>query len=133
MQRWRELAAQISPSIEKKQMTKIFLKTLSSCYYERMIASAPNDFTEMVNMGMGLEEGVREGILSREEASNSKKYGGGFSKKKDGETNTVSVERRRKRYIKKSSISHQQKHQVSSIITVYANNYVVQLTTVRPQ
>ena len=37
-------------------MTKIFLKTLSSFYYERMIASAPSDFTEMVNMGMRLEK-----------------------------------------------------------------------------
>ncbi|KAI5407897.1 hypothetical protein KIW84_053949 [Lathyrus oleraceus] len=60
-QRWRELAAQITPPLEEKEMTKIFLKTLSSFYYERMIASAPSDFTEMVNMGMRLEEGVREG------------------------------------------------------------------------
>ena len=59
-QRWRELAAQIVPPLEEKEMTKIFLKTLSSFYYERMIASAPSDFTEMVNMGMRLEEGVRD-------------------------------------------------------------------------
>ena len=57
-QRWRELTAQISPPLEEKEMTKIFLKMLSSFYYERMIASAPNDFTEMVNMGIRLEEGV---------------------------------------------------------------------------
>jgi hypothetical protein len=49
-QRWRELAAQIVPPLEEKEMTKVFLKTLSSFYYERMIASAPSDFTEMVNM-----------------------------------------------------------------------------------
>ena len=48
-------------------MAKKFLKTLSSFYYERMIASAPINITEMVNMGMRLEEGVREGRLSREE------------------------------------------------------------------
>ncbi|CAL5211900.1 unnamed protein product [Lathyrus oleraceus] len=65
-------------------MTKIFLKTLSSFYYEHMIASAPNDFTEMVNMGMRLEEGVHEGRLSKEETSSSKKYGGSFSKRKKG-------------------------------------------------
>ena len=68
-QRWRELAAQITPPLEEKEMTKIFLKTLSSFYYERMIASAPSDFTEMVNMGMRLEEGVREGRLSKDEGS----------------------------------------------------------------
>ena len=57
-QRWRELAAQITPPLEEKEMTNIFLKTLSLFYYERMIASAPSDFTEMVNMRMRLEEGV---------------------------------------------------------------------------
>ncbi|KAI5421372.1 hypothetical protein KIW84_044985 [Lathyrus oleraceus] len=74
-QRWRELAAQIVPPLEEKEMTNIFLKTLSSFYYVRMIASAPSDFTEMVNMGMRLEEGVREGRLTREEGSSAKRYG----------------------------------------------------------
>ncbi|KAI5389576.1 hypothetical protein KIW84_075023 [Lathyrus oleraceus] len=55
-----------------------------------MIANAPTDFTEMVNMGMRLEEGVREGRLSKDEASTSKKYGSSFSKRKDNETNTIS-------------------------------------------
>ncbi|KAI5436176.1 hypothetical protein KIW84_022583 [Lathyrus oleraceus] len=68
------MAAQISPPLEEKELTKIFLKTLSSFYCERLIASSPNDFTEMVNMGMRLEGGVREGRLSKEEASASKKY-----------------------------------------------------------
>jgi hypothetical protein len=55
VQRWRELAAQNNPPLEEKEMTKIFLNTFSSFYYERMISSAPSDFTEMVNMGMRLE------------------------------------------------------------------------------
>ena len=40
-QRWRELDAHITPPLEEKEMTKIFLKTLSSFNYERMISSAP--------------------------------------------------------------------------------------------
>jgi hypothetical protein len=75
--------------LEEKKMTKIFMRTLSSFYYERMIASSPSDFTEMVNMGMRLEEGVREGCLSRDEASTSKRYDSSFSKKKDSETNAI--------------------------------------------
>ena len=102
-QRCREVATQISPPLEEKEMTKIFLKTLSSFYYERMIVSAPNDFTKMVNMGMRLEEGVREGRMSKEEVSSSKKYGSGFSKRKEGETNSVSVGRQRRPHIKRSS------------------------------
>ncbi|XP_028208435.1 uncharacterized protein LOC114391656 [Glycine soja] len=90
-QRWREVAAQIVPPLEEREMTKIFLKTLSQFYYEKMVASAPTDFTEMVNMGLRLEEGVREGRLTGESApaaSNAKKFGGHFAKKKDQENFT---------------------------------------------
>ncbi|XP_050896495.1 uncharacterized protein LOC127103267 [Lathyrus oleraceus] len=78
--------------MEEKEMTKVFLKTLDTFYYERMIASAPTDFTDMVNMGVRLEEAVREGRLVREGSSSSsgaKRYGG-FMKKKEQETNAVS-------------------------------------------
>ncbi|KAI5418303.1 hypothetical protein KIW84_042804 [Lathyrus oleraceus] len=62
--------------------------------------SAPSDFTEMVNMGMRLEEGVSEGRLSKEEVSPSKKYESGFARKKEGETNAVSVGMQRMPHIK---------------------------------
>ncbi|XP_050888564.1 uncharacterized protein LOC127093674 [Lathyrus oleraceus] len=78
--------------MEEKEMTKVFLKTLDTFYYERMIASAPTDFTDMVNMRVRLEEAVREGRLVREGSSSSsgaKRYGG-FMKKKEQETNAVS-------------------------------------------
>src|SRR6266487_1395281 len=90
-QRWREIAAQICPPLEEKEMTKIFLNTLDSFYYERMIASAPSDFTEMVNMGMRLEEGVRQGRLTREKAptNTAKRYGNNFSEKKEFEVGMV--------------------------------------------
>ena len=94
-QRWREIAAQINPPMEEKEMTKLFLKTLSQFYYEKMVASAPNDFTEMVSMGVRLEEGVREGRLSKESGSSSKKYGDKFAKKKE-DANAVSIGRSRR-------------------------------------
>ena len=83
-QRWREVAAQVIPPMEEKEMTKIFLKILSSFYYEKMVASAPTDFNEMVSMGVHLEETVREGHLSEDgDSSNgAKKYGDNCSKKK---------------------------------------------------
>lgn len=63
-------------------MTKVFLKTLDTFYYEKMVASAPTDFTDMVNMGVRLEEAVREGRLVREgSSSNGAKRYGGFMKK----------------------------------------------------
>ena len=70
--------------MEEKEMTKIFLRTLSPFYFEKMVASSPNDFGEMVNMGVRLEEVVREGRMTRDEGSSSgtKKPSYGFAKKK---------------------------------------------------
>ena len=99
-QRWREIAAQISPPLEEKELTKIYLKTLSTFYYDRMVASAPSNFTEMVNMGVRLEEAVREGRLIKGEeiASGSKKYGSGFLKKKEKDVSMVYQGQRKQRY-----------------------------------
>ncbi|XP_050894214.1 uncharacterized protein LOC127100949 isoform X1 [Lathyrus oleraceus] len=130
---WREFAAQISPPLEDKEMTKIFLKTLSSFYYEHMISSDANDFTKMVNMRMRLEEGVREGRLSKDEASSSKKYVGSFSKRKEGETNAVSVGRHKRPLVRKNSQSRQHYHQVSSSILVFTNNSTNQSIPVQQQ
>jgi hypothetical protein len=99
-QRWREVAAQIIPPLEEKEMTKIFLNTLGPFYYEKMIASAPSDFTEMVNMGMRLEEGVRQGRLVRESVpTNSvKKFGNNFQRKKEQEVSMVAHGRPQQHY-----------------------------------
>src|ERR1051325_8823693 len=72
-QRWRELAAQVIPPLSDQEMTKVFLKTLGPFYYRKMVASAPNDFAEIVSMGVCLEEVVREGRLSKEEGSSGAK------------------------------------------------------------
>ncbi|KAI5394849.1 hypothetical protein KIW84_061464 [Lathyrus oleraceus] len=122
-QRWRELAAQITPLLEEKEMTKIFLKTLSSFYYERMIASAPSDFTEMVNMGIRLEEGVREGRMTKDEGSSSKRYEA-FAKKKDGEAHVVQshIKPRRPSTRRKTARPAGNQHQVAHIAPVFRDN-----------
>ncbi|XP_050878840.1 uncharacterized protein LOC127082657 [Lathyrus oleraceus] len=99
-QRWREIAAQIFPPLEEKEITKIFLKTPSSFYFDRMIANAPSDFIEMVNMGMRLEEAVREGCLTKEAGASShvKKFTKNFSKKKESDVSVISYGRQRRKY-----------------------------------
>ena len=81
-------------------MTKIFLKTLGSFYYEIMIASAPSDFTEMVSMGMRLEEGIREGRLVKEgsPSSSTKKFGSVFPKIKEQDVSAIFPGRSRRGY-----------------------------------
>ncbi|KAK2398467.1 hypothetical protein QL285_048404 [Trifolium repens] len=90
-QRWRELAAQIRPPLEEKELTKLFLNTLNPFYYKKMVASAPNNFTEIVAMGMRLEEGVREGRLMKGDApaNNAKMFGNGYPRKKEQEVGMV--------------------------------------------
>ena len=58
---WRKGSAQMVPPMGQQEMNKVFLKTLGSFYYERMVASAPSYVIEMVSMGVHLEEAVREG------------------------------------------------------------------------
>lgn len=92
-ERWREIATHVSPSLEEKEMKKLFMKTLSLLYYGWMVASAPSDFSEMVNMGLRLEEGVREG-RSKEGSSSegSRKYGNDLPKKKEHDASSISQE-----------------------------------------
>lgn len=123
-QRWREVAAQVVPPMEDKEMTKVFLKTLDTFYYEKMVASAPTDFTDMVNMGVRLEEVVREGRLVREGSSSSngaKRYGG-FMKKKEQETNAVSYNRPRR-----VSYPYQSQHRHVAAVTPVITSAPVQL------
>jgi len=63
-QRWRNIAAQVSPPLDEKELTRIFINTLSPFYYDMMVTSAPNDFAEIMCMGMRLEEGrlVKESV-----------------------------------------------------------------------
>ncbi|KAI5433916.1 hypothetical protein KIW84_020958 [Lathyrus oleraceus] len=118
-QRWRELAAQIVPPLGEKEVTKIFLKSLSSFYYERMITSAPSNFTEMVNMGMRLEEGVREGRQANDEGSSAKRYGV-FAKKKKGEAHVVSSHVKRRPSVKRKSVRPaSNQHQVAHIAPAF--------------
>ena len=90
-------------------MTKIFLKTLGTFYYERMVASSPSDFTEMVGMGVRLEEAVREGRLSKDgDSSNgAKKYGDSSSKKKEQDSYAILRGRQGR--------SHNRNQQVASV------------------
>jgi hypothetical protein len=100
-QRWRELAAQIRPPLEEKELCKLFLNTLSPFYYKKMVASAPNNFTEMVAMGMRLEEGVREGRLMKGDApsNNAKRFGNGYPRKEEEEVGMVNHGGSRSGYI----------------------------------
>jgi len=99
-QRWRDTAAQVSPHIEEKEMTKLFLKTLNQFYYVKMVGSAPKNFAELVGMGVQLEEGVREGRLVKDETppGGTKGFGNNLPRKKGQEVSTVAHGRPQPQY-----------------------------------
>src|SRR3954468_7802471 len=115
---------QVIPPMEEKEMTKIFLKTLGPFYYEKMIASALVDFTEMVGMGVRLEEAVREGRLVQNDSVSSivKKYGSSFQKKNESDANAISHGRNS---LSKGKASHQPQ-QVASVASIVNSAHVAQ-------
>jgi len=52
--------------MEEKVLTEIFLETLDQFYYEHMLASASDNFAEMMTVGIRIEEWVRKGRLVKE-------------------------------------------------------------------
>ncbi|XP_058729077.1 uncharacterized protein LOC131601309 [Vicia villosa] len=95
-QRWRELASQVEPPLAEKELTGMFMDTLSPFYWEKMIGSVSSNFTDLVTIGQRLEEGIKNGKVANvaESSGGSKKPYGNFHKKKENETNAVSDDRR---------------------------------------
>ena len=66
-----------------KKVNKMFLNTLKTFYYDRMIGNSNKDFSDVVSAREMIEAGVKQGKI---EASEAKKP---TFKKKEGETHAV--------------------------------------------
>ena len=49
--KWRDLVAQVQPSMTDKEVNKMFLNTLKAPYYDRMIGNFNKDFSDVVSAG----------------------------------------------------------------------------------
>ncbi|XP_050909267.1 uncharacterized protein LOC127123044 [Lathyrus oleraceus] len=92
-QRWRELVAQVEPLLSEKEMTEIFVDTLKDLLFDRLMSSTVSYFAHLVTIGDLIEKALKDGkIQGTFGASNApKKYSGGFQKKKEGDTNVISM------------------------------------------
>ncbi|RDY07924.1 hypothetical protein CR513_07899, partial [Mucuna pruriens] len=63
-QRWRELVAQVQPQITKREMVTMFIDTLLSLYYDKVVGSVTSNFTYLVVVGKRIELGNRRGKLA---------------------------------------------------------------------
>ncbi|XP_050890389.1 uncharacterized protein LOC127095793 [Lathyrus oleraceus] len=92
--RWRELASQVEPPLSGKDLAELFIDIVQPQFYEKMVRSASLGLSELVAIGARVEYGLRNGKLADVAGTsnaNPKKIYGGFPKKKEGETNVVTI------------------------------------------
>jgi len=58
-QRWREMAAQVDPSLSDKKMIALFIDTLREPFYDKMIGSTSSNFSDIVIIGERVESGMK--------------------------------------------------------------------------
>jgi hypothetical protein len=63
-QRWWELAAQVHPPLLDKEMVTLFANTLKAPYYEHVMGSSAQQFTNIVVVCERIEQGVKSGRIS---------------------------------------------------------------------
>ena len=66
--KWQDLAAQVQPPMTDKEFNKMFLNTLKTPYYDRMIGNSNKDFLDVVSVGEMIETGVKQGKIEALEA-----------------------------------------------------------------
>lgn len=86
-QRWQELAAQADHPIVGKELTSVFMDTLSPIYWEKMLGGVTSSFVDIVTIGGIVEEGLKSGKIIHKEGHSSAPRGFAH-KKKEGETSS---------------------------------------------
>ena len=89
-QRWRDLAAQVGPSMMEREMVTMIVDTLLVFYYEKMVGYMPSSFANLVVAGEMIEMGLRRGKFDYA-ALMDRKPGANGENKKNGETLVVTV------------------------------------------
>jgi len=63
-QRWRESVAQVHPLLLDKEMVTLFADTLKAPYYEHVMGSSAQQFTDVVVVCERIEQGIKSGRIS---------------------------------------------------------------------
>ena len=86
-QRWRDLAAQVAPSMMEREIITMIVDTLPVFYYEKMVGYMPSSFADLVFAGERIEVGLRRGKFNYVASTSvgNRKTGIGGAKKKEGD------------------------------------------------
>jgi len=80
-QRWRELAAQVEPSLHDKEMETMFMGTIQSPFYEHMLGSVSSNFVD----GERIELGLKTSKIAQGPIVTNKKFRFNSGKKKESD------------------------------------------------
>jgi len=92
-QRWRELAAQVEPSLYKKEMIAMFIEALQNPFYEHVLGSVSSNFSDIVTIGERIKHGLKTGKIAQGSpvTTSVKKHGFNPGKKNEGEVQATST------------------------------------------
>ncbi|KAK5824387.1 hypothetical protein PVK06_019159 [Gossypium arboreum] len=68
-QRWRDVSAQVEPSLTKTKIIVLFINTLKAPFYDKLVGSATKDFADIVISGELIENTVKSGRMEGQESS----------------------------------------------------------------
>ncbi|XP_019416376.1 PREDICTED: uncharacterized protein LOC109327661 [Lupinus angustifolius] len=93
IQRWRGLTSPVLPRLDEEEQLSIFIDTLQSPYYERLMGNVTTNFNDLIKVGEKLEGGIKS-VKFFEEGSGSRKKPT-FMRKKDAEIYFIAAEPKR--------------------------------------
>jgi len=84
----------VEPPLSEKEVVTMFIDTLQSPFYDKMIRSISSNFSDIVVIGERVESGMRSGKITHNSnaAINIKKPLTMIGKKKEGETHAVTLD-----------------------------------------
>ena len=88
-QRWRDLAAQVSPPMMEREMITMIVDTLP-VYYEKMVGYTPSSFADLVFPGKRIVVGLKRRKFDYPALMNGKPGENGENEK-EGRTHVVTV------------------------------------------
>ena len=62
-QRWRDLAAQVHPPLLDREMVTLFANMLKAPFYEHVMGSSAQQFTDAVVVAERIEQGIKSGRI----------------------------------------------------------------------
>ncbi|XP_070056842.1 uncharacterized protein [Nicotiana tomentosiformis] len=66
--RWRSEAAMVRPVLEEEQINKFFVRAQDPQYYESLMVIENHKFSDIINLGERIEEGIKSAMVTNFEA-----------------------------------------------------------------